>query len=575
MAKTSFSKPKKIKGAKRKKKSRSGGPGASEAEAGTGEGSRPKPLSVLDGRRVQNASIALKRYRSIGFDRLADCLYSLELDSLGLPTRTENYSAATALFALAPKADEVPALVAVGETDAARLSSPEAYLRRMALVKRFDNKLSCWEASMEAQAAADEASRCFRVIRRALKELIHSRTFHDLLLLALAFGNYLNKGLPKGKARGFSLASLERLASFKGYDNKTTAADILVAGLRKQLLAGGSTGADTVEQKIREASPMPADREIVEQQESATAAAGRATPRPSPLSPLHMQLPPPPPPKKVHRGAGPDACTGAGAGTDASIGSTDRLEGHSRKGSRVHEQEQVAGMVPRPKTPPGSPVSARAALASMAPTAITGHLISGGKDEKPSGTTGGGTSSSSGSHGDPDSAVVHPRLQKELVALPEAASISMADCLKRLQQLKKWHALILEEHAAVGRDAQIAKEQREGVRSSDADGSRDSASALADSGLEGACVTETGSDGLGMVKAPPAGGSRSGSGGGMGSLLAQIQQGGKKKKKKKATKVETVVPSMSGPRSGPGESLTAVHQVVAPASAEELRDRQL
>lgn len=89
---------------------------------------------------------------------------------------------------------------------------------------------------MEASSGAAEAMECLGTVRCALSELVDSSTFHDLLLLALAFGNFLNRGLPnKGNAKGFSLASLDRLAFLKAYDGKTTAADILVAGLRKQI----------------------------------------------------------------------------------------------------------------------------------------------------------------------------------------------------------------------------------------------------------------------------------------------------------------------------------------------------
>lgn len=48
-----------------------------------------------------------------------------------------------------------------------------------------------------------------------------SKTFYDMLGMALAMGNIINGGTPKGQSDGYDLAILEKLQTTKDNSNKT------------------------------------------------------------------------------------------------------------------------------------------------------------------------------------------------------------------------------------------------------------------------------------------------------------------------------------------------------------------
>ena len=91
------------------------------------------------------------------------------------------------------------------------LSPPEAFLAAMALLSRPRRKLRCTLFAKQYRAAAEELLQAIGVVREACAQLRSSRALRAALGAALAAGNAVNEGTPRGGARGVLWEDLPKL----------------------------------------------------------------------------------------------------------------------------------------------------------------------------------------------------------------------------------------------------------------------------------------------------------------------------------------------------------------------------
>ena len=126
-----------------------------------------------------------------------------------------------ALLAAAPTEEETRAFTrAFPTTDdsddsLASLPDPERFLCLMARVPRVREKLAAAAFVAEFDETAGSVAAALETVRVACDEVRRSKQLKAVLAAALAAGNVLNEGTPRGDAAGFTLDSLHKLADVK------------------------------------------------------------------------------------------------------------------------------------------------------------------------------------------------------------------------------------------------------------------------------------------------------------------------------------------------------------------------
>ena len=129
----------------------------------------------------------------------------------------------------------------------ARLSDPERFLCLMARVPRVREKLAAASFAAEFEETAAGVAAALDAVSVACDEVRRSKQLKALLAAALAAGNVLNEGTPRGDAAGFTLDSLHKLADVKS--------------ARLSALTGGATSdaadaADAADAETRDAGTV-------------------------------------------------------------------------------------------------------------------------------------------------------------------------------------------------------------------------------------------------------------------------------------------------------------------------------
>ena len=184
-------------------------------------------LRIVSVQRANNVSIALARLKmrdesgdsvSTTHEALARAVASgnfreaLDADTLvalqtAAPTEEETRAFAKAF----PKEKDVSN---VAEAEAS-LSDPERFLCLMARVPRVREKLLSASFAAEFDETVAGVTAALDAVRVACDEVRRSKQLKAVLAAALAAGNVLNEGTPRGDAAGFTLDSLHKLADVK------------------------------------------------------------------------------------------------------------------------------------------------------------------------------------------------------------------------------------------------------------------------------------------------------------------------------------------------------------------------
>lgn len=183
-------------------------------------------LRIVSVQRANNVSIALARLKMR--DESGDSV-STTHEALARAVASGNFREAldadtlVALQTAAPTEEETRAFakafpkekdVSKAEAEAS-LSDPERFLCLMARVPRVREKLAAASFAAEFDETVAGVTAALDAVRVACDEVRRSKQLKAVLAAALAAGNVLNEGTPRGDAAGFTLDSLHKLADVK------------------------------------------------------------------------------------------------------------------------------------------------------------------------------------------------------------------------------------------------------------------------------------------------------------------------------------------------------------------------
>jgi hypothetical protein len=185
-------------------------------------------LRIVSVQRANNVSIALARLKmrdesgdsvSTTHEALARAVASgnfreaLDADTLvALQTAAPTEEETRAFLKAFPFQEKEVSQIAEAE---ASLSDPERFLCLMARVPRVREKLLSASFAAEFDETVAGVTAALDAVRVACDEVRRSKQLKAVLAAALAAGNVLNEGTPRGDAAGFTLDSLHKLADVK------------------------------------------------------------------------------------------------------------------------------------------------------------------------------------------------------------------------------------------------------------------------------------------------------------------------------------------------------------------------
>ncbi|XP_056020284.1 delphilin-like isoform X2 [Ostrea edulis] len=176
-------------------------------------------IYILNPKKAYNISILLGHLR-LSVEDMKLALYEMDEEILTPELLRQ-------LVAFAPSKTEMEHFNAFdGEMD--ELSKPDIFAYEMSRVPGYEQRLKALLFKGNFNEKITEMKENLQYIRKASKELRHSRKLAKLLELILAMGNYMNKGNQRvGEAFGFKISFLSQLDITKTKDNKSTFIHVL------------------------------------------------------------------------------------------------------------------------------------------------------------------------------------------------------------------------------------------------------------------------------------------------------------------------------------------------------------
>ncbi|MBN3288517.1 FHDC1 protein, partial [Polyodon spathula] len=163
-------------------------------------------VSILDTKRSMNVGIFLKQFKKTNESIIEDIL-------LG---KSEKYGseALKEMAKLLPESDELKKLKAF-KGDANKLPQVDSFMYLLVQVPSFALRIESMVLKEEFYPCCSSLNNEIDIIRVATKELMSCEELHAVLHLVLQAGNIMNAGSYAGKAVGFKLSSLLKLADTK------------------------------------------------------------------------------------------------------------------------------------------------------------------------------------------------------------------------------------------------------------------------------------------------------------------------------------------------------------------------
>jgi len=198
--------------------------------------SEEQEIKVIDARRAQNLSIAVKKLGKVSPAEVAASVEHCDLSFL-TDERVE------LLTRLSLEPDETAALVAAEATRAGRKWRPlEAHLFALSGVPRLGAKLRALAVHHGARWTLQQAAADVQCVTAALVELRASGALVEMLHVALHLSNFMNCGSNR-QARAIQLKTLEKFPTIKG---KTEKPAMLLSAAAPQMTAA-ATAAEAAE----------------------------------------------------------------------------------------------------------------------------------------------------------------------------------------------------------------------------------------------------------------------------------------------------------------------------------------
>jgi diaphanous 3 len=186
---------------------------------------KPKVIKFADPRRTQVIDIGLARF-SMTPSEIRDAILNMDerLDTFKLKRLT----------VFVPDAKELK-MTQEFKGNVEMLGTTEKFFLEMSKVPHCAARLSalCFTHTFADQV--EEIMVRIQLVERAHDAIRDSENLQKILTVVLAFGNRMNQATAKGQARGFRLASLDKLRQTKSADNKTSLLHFLVQHVHSKM----------------------------------------------------------------------------------------------------------------------------------------------------------------------------------------------------------------------------------------------------------------------------------------------------------------------------------------------------
>jgi len=189
-------------------------------KAAAGAAAKPKEVTLLDGKVLQNVGIALAKYR-MPAAQIRTAI--LEMDEVKLDLEKLN-----SLYSLAPTAEELTT-VKEYDGDKALLGKVERFFLQISDIPRYTDRLQCFIFKLKFDTQQEELSASLKLVQSSTRQVRDSKPLRQIMETVLKVGNYLNGGTSRGGSYGYRLDSLTKLANIKSIDNKQTLMNYVVA----------------------------------------------------------------------------------------------------------------------------------------------------------------------------------------------------------------------------------------------------------------------------------------------------------------------------------------------------------
>lgn len=190
-----------------------------ENEAPEEEKKKVELVSIIDGKRAYNISIALSRFRMAN-EAIRDAIMALD------PVVLDDERANTLLNCM-PTPEEVEQVKGYGG-DPELLGKAEAFFRAIVTIPRPLARLELYCFKLKYPTALAEIQANLNNCERSIKGIRSSKGLRKIFEIVLALGNYLNGGTKNGQAYGFKLDTLNKLVNTKSRDGKQNLMHFLV-----------------------------------------------------------------------------------------------------------------------------------------------------------------------------------------------------------------------------------------------------------------------------------------------------------------------------------------------------------
>ena len=191
-------------------------------ESGSSGASKPKnkKISYLDGKRQQNAGIALSQVK-LTPDEVQKAILALDEKVLTI-------GKLNAIRKIMPTAEEKKSL---GQHDTSKpeLIVPiDQFMLALLQIPRCEFRVQCMIGVSEFEEKYEVAHGHIEDIKKATAELHKSERIKQILETILALGNHMNGSTSRGQCVGFQLKDLSKLEACKSKDNKITLMQYMV-----------------------------------------------------------------------------------------------------------------------------------------------------------------------------------------------------------------------------------------------------------------------------------------------------------------------------------------------------------
>lgn len=135
----------------------------------------------------------------------------------------------TSLYNLRPTSEDLQTIRDFPEVERPTLGKVEKFFLEIMDIPRYDQRLECFIFKLKFGARVEELRASLKVVKSATNQVAQSKLLSRILEVVLKLGNVLNGGTGRGGSYGFKLDGLNKLATIKSVDNKSTLMNYLAS----------------------------------------------------------------------------------------------------------------------------------------------------------------------------------------------------------------------------------------------------------------------------------------------------------------------------------------------------------